>query len=70
MFSNTQNGATSSSIIYSIIQTAIANELKPMHYLEHVFKQIQLNKDLQISDILPWSASIPETCKKINTPQS
>ncbi|MEG0319882.1 MAG: transposase, partial [Niameybacter sp.] len=28
-----------------------------MHYLEHVFKQIQLNKDLQISDILPWSAS-------------
>ncbi|MEG0712226.1 MAG: IS66 family transposase [Niameybacter sp.] len=70
LFSNTQNGATSSSIIYSIIQTAIANELKPMHYLEHVFKQIQLNKDLQISDILPWSASIPETCKKINTPQS
>ncbi|MEG2896067.1 MAG: IS4 family transposase [Niameybacter sp.] len=39
------------------MQTAIANELKPMHYLEHVFKQIQLNKDLQISDILPWSAS-------------
>ena len=27
LFSNTQNGATSSSIIYSIIQTAIANEL-------------------------------------------
>ena len=29
LFSNTPNGASSSSIIYSIIQTAIANELKP-----------------------------------------
>ena len=70
LFSNTQNGATSSSIIYSIIQTAIANELKPMNYLQYVFEQIQLKKDLQISDILPWSENIPETCKKKNVPQS
>ena len=70
LFSNTPNGATSSSIIYSIIQTAIANNLKPMHYLEYVFEQIQLNKDLQISEILPWSVSIPEKCKNPDTPQS
>lgn len=69
LFSNTPNGANSSSVIYSIIQTAIANNLKPMHYLEYVFEQIQLNKDLQISEILPWSASIPEKCKNPDTPQ-
>ena len=68
LFSNTPNGANSSSIIYSIIQTAIANNLKPMHYLEYVFEQIQLNKDLQISEILPWSLSIPEKCKNPDTP--
>ena len=70
LFSNTPNGANSSSIIYSIIQTAIANNLKPMHYLEYVFEQIQLNKDLQISEILPWSESIPEKCKNTDTPQN
>lgn len=70
LFSNTPNGATSSSIIYSIIQTAIANNLKPTHYLEYVFEQIQLNKDLQIAEILPWSETIPEKCKNTNTPQS
>ena len=69
LFSNTPNGANASSIIYSIIQTAIANNLKPMHYLEYVFEQLQLNKELEFSTILPWCASIPEKCKNINTPQ-
>ena len=40
LFSNTPNGANASSIIYSIIQTAIANNLRPMHYLEYVFEQL------------------------------
>ena len=43
--------------------------LKPMHYLEYVFEQIQLKKDLQISEILPWSENIPVTCKNADTPQ-
>ena len=70
LFSNTPNGASSSSIIYSIIQTAMANHLKPMYYLEYVFEQLQLNQDLQISEILPWSTNIPEKCKNLDTPQS
>ena len=61
LFSNTANGATSSIIIYSIIQTAIANELIPQKYLEYVFTQIQYDKD--ISTYLPWSKYIPEYCK-------
>lgn len=62
LFSNTANGASSSAIIYSIIQSAIASNLKPMYYLEYVFEQIQSNKNLQISDLLPWSENIPEKC--------
>lgn len=61
LFSNTANGATSSTIIYSIIQTAIANELIPQRYLEYVFTQIQYGKD--ITTYVPWSEHIPEYCR-------
>lgn len=63
LFANTPNGASASSLIYSVIQTAIANDLKPMAYLEYVFEQIQLAKELQIEQLLPWSEKIPECCK-------
>ena len=65
LFSNTANGATSSTIIYSIIQTAIANDLIPQKYLEYVFTQIQYDKDM--ATYLPWSEHIPEYCKSKKT---
>lgn len=61
LFSNTQNGATSSTIIYSIIQTAIANDLKPAKYLEYLFTRVQTGDDIQL--YTPWSNQIPEYCK-------
>ena len=61
LFSNTANGATSSTVIYSIIQTAIANKLIPQKYLEYVFTQIQYGKKL--TTYVPWSEHIPEYCK-------
>ena len=61
LFSNTVNGATSSTIIYSTIQTAIAHDLIPEKYLTYVFTQIQYGKD--VSTYLPWSEQIPEYCK-------
>lgn len=63
LFANTPNGASSSATIYSIIQTALANNLKPFHYLEYVFEQLQLNKALQVEDLLPWSEKIPDKYK-------
>ena len=64
LFSNTPNGAASTARVYSIIQTALANNLKPQHYLQYVFEQIQENPDIDINQILPWSKGIPEYCKK------
>lgn len=63
IFSNTSNGANSSALIYSIVQTAMANNLKPEHYLRHVYEQIQHQKKLKFEDLLPWSEKIPEECK-------
>lgn len=62
LFSNTPNGATSSTIIYSIIQTAIANNLKPQKYLEYIFTRIQYGDDIE--NLTPWSDKIPEYCRK------
>ena len=61
LFANTPNGANASTIIYSIIQTAISNNLKPEKYLVYVFKQIQQDED--VDKYLPWSDEIPEYCK-------
>jgi len=61
LFCNTPRGANSSAIIYSIIETAKENGLKPLEYLAFVFEQYQKNEDIKI--LLPWSNSIPESCK-------
>lgn len=66
IFSNTENGAASSALIYGIVQTAIANNLKTEHYLRYVYEQIQLQKDLKLEDLLPWSDKIPKECKNKN----
>ena len=61
LFSNTINGAKASTTIYSIIQTAIANNLKPEKYLEFLFTQIKQGKD--VAEFVPWSDEIPEYCR-------
>jgi transposase len=66
LFSNTPKGATASAIIYSVIETAKANELSPFHYLTHLFEKmpnIDLNDAAQLDDLLPWSDTLPESCK-------
>ena len=40
LFSNTPKGAKSSAIIYSIIETAKENKLKPYDYMNYLLEQI------------------------------
>jgi transposase len=65
LFSNTPKGARASAIIYSIVETAIANGLNPYYYLHYLFDQLP-NIDLTDNDnldrILPWSTTLPVTC--------
>lgn len=67
LFSNTPRGAKASAVIYSIVETAKANGLKPQAYLQHLFEQLpQLSDptDAQaLSKLAPWSASLPITCR-------
>jgi transposase len=52
LFSNTENGATSSTILFSIIQTARANGLDPTKYLEYLIKNISTTTNFE--NLLPW----------------
>ena len=58
LFAKSEEGASISSRIFSIIQTATANSLIVDKYLEYVLENI--NK-LPIDDILPWSEKLPKS---------
>ena len=61
------DGANASAIIYSIAETAKANDLNPFRYLEHVLTVLKDHQDDTeysfINDILPWSKKLPEICR-------
>lgn len=61
------DGAQSSAIIYSITETAKANNLNPFRYLEYiltVMKDHQEDTDYRfMEELLPWSEQLPEICK-------
>ena len=61
-------GAKSSAIIYSIAETAKANNLKPYDYFEFLLTEIPKHLDDTdrsfLDDLLPWSPSLPENCRK------
>ena len=62
----TDNGAKASAMIYSIIETAKANDLIPMKYLELLLTVIpnhMEDKDCRFLDaLLPWSSFVREHC--------
>ncbi|MGG1553390.1 IS66 family transposase [Paenibacillus ferrarius] len=67
LFSNTPRGAKASAVIYSIVETAKANSLKPQAYLQHLFEQLpQLANPTDpevLSKLAPWSESLPLICR-------
>ena len=65
---DTVAGAKSSAIIYSIAETAKANDLKPYEYFEFLLEEIPKHmneKSLDfLKDLLPWSSKLPNKCHK------
>ena len=66
---DTINGAKSSAIIYSIAETAKANNLKPYEYFEHLLTEIPKRMDDSdrsfLDDLLPWSKKLPDVVRKL-----
>ncbi|MEQ3169427.1 IS66 family transposase [Mediterraneibacter gnavus] len=65
---DTINGAKSSAIIYSIVETAKANNLKPFDYVQHLLEEIPKHMDDKdcsfLEDLLPWSEKLPAGIRK------
>lgn len=55
LFSNTASGAKASALLYSIIETAKANGLNPVKYVEHLLTEIpKRSADDELADLMPW----------------
>lgn len=69
LFSKSPKGAQASAVVYSIIETAKANNLNPFYYLTYLFEKlpnIDLDNLEELDNLLPWSDSIPQECKVPN----
>ena len=63
LFSATAKGAKASSVIYSMIETAKANGLKPFEYLKYLFETMPNIRNEKYESLLPWSETLPDRCR-------
>ncbi len=64
MFSDSQSGAKSSAMLYSVIETAKANGLEPYHYLRTLFTRLPRCETLEdFEKLLPWQVELEELSK-------
>ncbi|WP_373331795.1 IS66 family transposase [Thiopseudomonas alkaliphila] len=58
LFSNTRSGAKASAILYSLVETAKANDLQPAVYLQALFKQLPHIRAADIDTLSPWNIKL------------
>lgn len=59
LFANSQRGAKASANLYSLIETAKANDVEPYAYLKQVFTELpQAYTVEQIETLLPWKVDL------------
>lgn len=67
LFADTTRGAKASAIVYSIIESAKANQLNPYMYLVCLLSKLPSLKELtqdSLAPYLPWSSELPSWCRK------
>jgi len=62
LFAATKEGAKASSIIYSIIETAKENGLRPFQYMQYLLETLPNTTTGNLEALLPWSEKLPEEC--------
>ena len=64
---DTIEGAKSSAVLYSLAETAKANDLKPYEYYKYLLEEIPKHMDDTdqsfLEALLPWSEDLPEKCR-------
>jgi transposase len=63
LFCNSQKGARASAIVYSFIETAKANGLKPFDYLQFLLEVLPNTTTGCLDALLPWGELVPDYCR-------
>lgn len=66
LFCDTQRGAKASAIVYSMIESAKANQLNPYMYLVYLLTKLPGLKELTDESLRPflaWSTELPTSCR-------
>lgn len=65
---DTVHGAQASAMIYSLVETAKANNLRIYEYLKHLLTEIPKHMDDTdrdfLDELLPWAETLPKECRK------
>ena len=77
LFHNTANGAEASAIVYSLVESAKANNINVFEYLQTVLLYMPdyKNEPAGIEDMLPWSdfvysARLDQLSRPIRSPET
>lgn len=67
LFADTPKGAKASAVLYTLVESARANDLDIFEYLKYLLMEMPNNRHLEhpevIEKYLPWSAELPEKCR-------
>lgn len=67
LFADTPKGAKASAVLYTLVESAKANDLDVYGYLKYLLTEMPNNRHLEhpeaIDRYLPWSAELPEECR-------
>ena len=67
LFADTPNGARANAVLYTLVETARANDLNVYAYLDYLLAEMPnaafYNHPEIIDDMLPWSDKLPESCR-------
>jgi len=70
LFADTPKGATANAVLYTLVESAKANDLYVYDYLKYLLNEIP-NRDLNnhpeiLDQFLPWSSELPDECRLSN----
>jgi len=65
-----KNGTAASAALYSIAETAKANNLKPYEYFLYLLEQLMHYPrsnvpENKLAELMPWSKKLPDRCRKL-----
>ena len=63
-FCENSNSSSNSCIMYTIVHTAIANNLKKEYYIIWLLDNITTTNVSDIESLAPWSSLIPDEIKR------